>query len=54
MNLTTKKNLKKDKEKVNLALIGLTSSETESGSEFDEENEVFFKLIHFNLITFIQ
>lgn len=39
MNLTKKKNLKKDDEEANLALMALPSSDTESDSDSDSESE---------------
>lgn len=56
--LDNEKDSEKDKEEDNLALTTLTSSEVESnsysGSECKEEDEVFYKLSRSDLITFIQ
>ena len=46
-----------DEEEANLAMMALTSSDTKSNSDPDsdcEEDEVFSKLSHSNLITLIQ
>lgn len=51
--LENEKDSKKDEEQANLSLMALTSSEAESDSDHDEEDGVFSKLSHSNLITFI-
>lgn len=56
--LDNEENSDKDEEQTNIALMDLTSLETksnsDSGSEFEEDDEVFSKLSRSYLITFIQ